>query len=308
MSLSPYNLRRGAPLLGAALLLAGPSWAVASELTQQGQRINLTSASPAAAPQPAGNPDDCNSNGVPDAKEIRRHELNDCNTNHSPDICERDCDTNGTQDACDIAGNSAEDCNTNGVPDPCDVTGGTSSDFNRNWTPDECEQWQPESESLRLDAESPFNSRSGGVVPVGPIYDASGIEIYAGQPSIHGGGGGGYSGLSGHFGGSGVSTPENSLFGLPPRTVFDAPMLPPLSESTKPETATDPPTHTPPFTTPSPPLPPGEDRRSVPPPGTPPPPEPPREEEKPPQTPEPGTLFLLGLGVAGLAGRRRRAR
>jgi hypothetical protein len=57
----------------------------------------------------------------------------------SYDVPPNDCNTNGIPDACDIAADTSRDCNSNGVPDECDIARGTSQDINSNGIPDECE-------------------------------------------------------------------------------------------------------------------------------------------------------------------------
>jgi hypothetical protein len=50
-----------------------------------------------------------------------------------------DCNTNGVPDTCDIASGFSLDCNENDVPDECDIAGGTSDDYDGNGVPDECD-------------------------------------------------------------------------------------------------------------------------------------------------------------------------
>jgi hypothetical protein len=112
-------------------------------------------------------PNDCNSNGVSDVKDILIGTSQDCNSNGLPDECERDCNSDGIADVCQLTGNDCnsngipddcepghEDCNTNGVfdqceafvdcngnghLDSCDIASLVSADCNSNGVPDECE-------------------------------------------------------------------------------------------------------------------------------------------------------------------------
>ncbi len=96
---------------------------------------------------------DCNSNGVPDRKDIRKGTSLDCNKNGIPDECEpsQDCNANGVCDDEDIKKGTSKDCNKNvipdecevdcngnQVPDDCDIAEGTSEDCNDDGIPDEC--------------------------------------------------------------------------------------------------------------------------------------------------------------------------
>jgi len=74
----------------------------------------------------AMSPSDCNTNGVPDYKDVGLGTSPDCNANALPDEC-------------DIADGTSQDCNANTVPDECDIASGTSPDANGNGIPDECE-------------------------------------------------------------------------------------------------------------------------------------------------------------------------
>jgi hypothetical protein len=71
-------------------------------------------------------PDDCNTNGIPDACEMA--------LGHAPD-----CNRNGVPDECDLAAGLARDCNRNSIPDVCDVSSGASTDLDGNGLPDECQ-------------------------------------------------------------------------------------------------------------------------------------------------------------------------
>ncbi len=97
--------------------------------------------------------DDCNSNGVPDDRDIRRGRSLDCNDNGVPDECEpsQDCNDNHVCDADDVRNGTSEDCNGNlmpdeceadcngnQAPDDCDITQGVSADCNEDGVPDEC--------------------------------------------------------------------------------------------------------------------------------------------------------------------------
>lgn len=50
-----------------------------------------------------------------------------------------DCNNNGVHDARDISEGTSQDCNSNGLPDDCEIAAATSDDCNNNGIPDECE-------------------------------------------------------------------------------------------------------------------------------------------------------------------------
>ncbi len=93
-------------------------------------------------------PNDCNTNGIPDACDIARGLSLDCNDNGIPDECDiadcpgepwcGDCNGNNIPDECDVASGYSQDCNENGIPDECDIASGYSQDCNLNGIPDEC--------------------------------------------------------------------------------------------------------------------------------------------------------------------------
>jgi hypothetical protein len=86
-------------------------------------------------PDSCAPPEDCNSNGTPDALELAG---NDCDGDGRLDLCQFpnvDCNSNGAWDACDLIAGTSADCQTNGVPDDCELVG---NDCDENGIPDEC--------------------------------------------------------------------------------------------------------------------------------------------------------------------------
>ena len=66
--------------------------------------------------------DDCNTNGVPDRRDIAAGTSRDCNSNGVADECEGDCNLNGYPDDCDIASGTSLDADFDGYPDECAET------------------------------------------------------------------------------------------------------------------------------------------------------------------------------------------
>jgi WD40 repeat protein len=86
-----------------------------------------------------------------------------------------DCNTNGVPDACEIASGGADDCNGNGVPDDCDVASGASEDCNANGIPDECDLVVTESFGSGLLSPIGFGSPQSFtiVAPPAPMTDVT---------------------------------------------------------------------------------------------------------------------------------------
>jgi glucose/arabinose dehydrogenase len=62
----------------------------------------------------------------------------------------QDCNGNGLADWCEIANGALADCNGNQVPDACDIANGTSHDFDHNGRPDECDPLSESTDHLSL--------------------------------------------------------------------------------------------------------------------------------------------------------------
>ncbi len=107
-------------------------------------------------------------------------DLNDCNSNGTPDTCDiaagtsLDCNQNAIPDECEL---EANDCNSNGVPDDCDIAAGTSSDCNSNQMPDDCElPFDPDCNTNGILDECEDDCNSNGMADECDIHDCETVH------------------------------------------------------------------------------------------------------------------------------------
>jgi len=82
-----------------------------------------------------------------------------------------DCNGNGLADWCEIANGAVPDCNGNQVPDACDILNGTSHDFDHNGRPDECDPLSESTDHLSLGTGGRVDfTLNAGPVNAGMLY------------------------------------------------------------------------------------------------------------------------------------------